>query len=95
MTDGWLVVRHGVLLAEEYPNAMAPDTLHLLMSVSKSLVGTVVGSLQAEGVLDLGRPLTAYIPALAGSGYAEATARQRLDMRSGIAFSEDYLDSSA
>ena len=32
------------------------------------------------------------MPALANSGYAGATVRNLLDMRSGIKFSEDYLD---
>ncbi len=32
------------------------------------------------------------MPALANSGYAGATVRHLLDMRSGIKFSEDYLD---
>ena len=35
------------------------------------------------------------MPALANSGYAGATVRHLLDMRSGIAFSEDYLDPMA
>ena len=38
---------------------------------------------------------TAYVPELAESGYAGATIRHLLDMRSGIAFSENYLDSEA
>jgi CubicO group peptidase (beta-lactamase class C family) len=94
-TDGWIVTQHGKILAEEYYGGMTADTPHLLMSVSKSLVGTVIGSLHAEGLLDLDAPLTKYVPALAESGYAGATIRHLLDMRSGIAFSEDYLDSAA
>jgi CubicO group peptidase (beta-lactamase class C family) len=35
------------------------------------------------------------VPVLAASGYAGATVRQLLDMRSGIAFSEDYLNPMA
>jgi len=35
------------------------------------------------------------VPVLANSGYAGATVRQLLDMRSGIAFSEDYLNPMA
>jgi CubicO group peptidase (beta-lactamase class C family) len=95
MTDGWMLLRDGVVLAEDYPNGMAPETLHLLMSVSKSLVGTVAGSLAGQGLLDVDLPATAYVPALAASGYAGATVRHLLDMRSGIAFSEDYLDAGA
>jgi len=94
-TDGWLVTRGGVLLAEEYPDGMAPATRHLLMSVSKSLVSIVTGALAAAGTVDPEQPVTRYVPELAQSGYDGATVRHLLDMRSGIAFSEDYLDRDA
>ncbi|RBP62338.1 hypothetical protein DFO66_1153 [Brevibacterium sanguinis] len=91
-TDGWLVLHRGTVLAEEYFAAMRPDTQHLLMSVSKSLVGTVAGILAGAGVLDPQRPITDYVPEMAESGYSGATVRHLLDMRSGIRFSENYLD---
>ena len=91
-TDGWMVVHDGRLLAEEYAGAMEPATLHLLMSVSKSFVGILVGALAGEGVLNVEEQVTAYMPELERSGYRGATVRHLLDMRSGIAFSEDYLD---
>jgi CubicO group peptidase (beta-lactamase class C family) len=94
-TDGWIVTQHGKILAEEYYGGMIVDTSHLLMSVSKSLIATVVGALQGEGLLDVDALLTAYVPALGDSGYAGATVRHLLDMRSGIAFSEEYLDPAA
>lgn len=94
-TDGWTVAHRGTVLAEEYFGGMVADTSHLLMSVSKSLVATVVGALNGSGAIDLEAPVTAYIPVLAGSGYAGATVRHLLDMRSGIAFSENYLDPTA
>ncbi len=94
-TDAWLVLHRGTVLAEEYPNGMTPGTRHLLMSVSKSLVSMVVGTLAADGTLELDRPVADYVPELGRSGYAGATIRHLLDMRSGIAFSEDYLDPTA
>ena len=94
-TDGWMVVHDGELVAEQYAGAMEPDTLHLLMSVSKSIVGILVGALTGQGVLNVDEQLTAYVPELEHSGYRGATVRQLLDMRSGIAFSEDYLDPDA
>ena len=94
-TDGWIVVRHGKVVAEQYYGGMLPDTSHILMSVSKSLVGMVVGALVGAGSLDVDAELTRYVPALAQSGYAGATVRHILDMRSGIKFSEDYLDPMA
>lgn len=91
-TDGWIVVQHGKVLEEQYTGGMHADTSHLLMSVSKSLVATVVGALAGSGALDVDAELTTYVPALANSGYAGATVRNLLDMRSGIAFSEEYLN---
>jgi CubicO group peptidase (beta-lactamase class C family) len=91
-TDGWIVARHGRVLAEHYPQLMPAQTMHILMSVSKSLVGTVAGALIAAGELDPLREVTAYVPALGESGYAGATVRHLLDMRSGIFFSEEYLN---
>jgi CubicO group peptidase (beta-lactamase class C family) len=92
VTDGWIVTQHGKVLGEYYYGGMTADTQHLLMSVSKSLVGMVVGALSSAGALDVNAQLTHYVPALANSGYAGATVRNLLDMRSGIKFSEDYLE---
>ncbi|MGB9036350.1 MAG: serine hydrolase [Paeniglutamicibacter sp.] len=94
-TDAWMLLHRGNVLAESYLGGMLPSTEHLLMSVSKSMVGTVAGVLHDAGLLDTAAPLTDYIPALAGTGYAGATVRHLLDMRSGIAFSEEYLDPHA
>ena len=94
-TDGWLVLHRGLLVAEEYRGETTAESLHLLMSVTKSLVATVAGSLIGAGLLDPDHEVTAYVPALATSGYAGATVRHLLDMRSGIGFSEDYLDPEA
>jgi CubicO group peptidase (beta-lactamase class C family) len=94
-TDGWMVAHDGQILAEQYAGAMELATLHLLMSVSKSIVGVLVGALVAEGALNVKAPVTAYVPALGQTGYRGATVRHLLDMRSGIVFSEDYLNPDA
>ena len=94
-TDAWMVVHGDQILAEQYAGAMEPATLHLLMSVSKSIVGILTGALIGEGVLDVEEQVTAYVPELERSGYRGAIVRHLLDMRSGIAFSEDYLDPDA
>ncbi|MCV7443076.1 serine hydrolase [Mycobacterium paraense] len=94
-TDGWAVAHRGSMVAEEYLNDLKADTRHLLFSVSKSLVGAVVGVLHGAGAIELEAPVTNYVPALADCGYAGATVRHLLDMRSGIAFSENYGDPSA
>ncbi|MEB8340766.1 serine hydrolase domain-containing protein [Streptomyces endophyticus] len=91
-TDAWLVLHQGRIVAEEYTGAMGPATRHLLMSVSKSVVATVVGALVDRGVLDLASRVGDQVPELASSGYADARVRDLLDMRSGVGFNEDYVD---
>ena len=94
-TEGWAVAHRGSMVAEEYLDDLKADRRHLLFSVSKSLVAAVVGALHGIGAIELAAPVTKYVPALANSGYAGATVRHLLDMRSGIAFSENYDDPSA
>jgi len=94
-TDGWAVAHRGSMVTEEYLDGLGAQTRHLVFSVSKSLVAAVVGALHGAGAIDLEAPLTAYVPELANCGYAGATVRHLLDMRSGIAFSEDYADPAA
>ena len=90
-TDAWLVTRNGVALAEEYAWPMKPARQHMLFSVSKSIVATVIGALADAGLLRTTDLVTTHVPALAKSGYVGATIRDLLDMRSGIKFSEEYL----
>lgn len=94
-TDGWAVAYRGSMMTEQYLNGLGPLTRHLLFSVSKSLVGAVVGALHDAGAIELDAPVTAFVPALENCGYAGATVRHLLDMRSGIAFSENYGDPAA
>lgn len=94
-TDGWAVARRGSLVTEEYFDGMQAHTRHLLFSVSKSLVAAVVGALHGAGAIELDAPVTTYVSALVNCGYAGATVRHLLDMRSGIDFSDDYLHPTA
>jgi CubicO group peptidase (beta-lactamase class C family) len=94
-TDGWAVAHRGSMLVEEYLDGLGAQTRHLVFSVSKSLVAAVVGGLHGAGAIELDAPVTAFVPALANCGYAGATVRHLLDMRSGIAFSENYDDPAA
>ncbi|WP_090420757.1 serine hydrolase domain-containing protein [Mycobacterium europaeum] len=95
VTDGWAVAHRGSLVAEEYLDHLRADRRHLLFSVSKSMVATVVGALHGAGSIEVDAPVTKYVPALADCGYDGATVRHLLDMRSGIAFSENYDDPAA
>ncbi len=91
-TDGFLVMHHGQIIGERYPRAMSHDTTHLVMSMSKSIVSAVVATLVRDGVIDPDSTLETYVPEVSEKGYAGASVRDLLDMRSGITFSETYLD---
>jgi CubicO group peptidase (beta-lactamase class C family) len=91
-TDAYVVLQDAGLVTEWYGNLGAPDRTHALMSVSKSVVGCVAAVLIDHGLLDAERQIAGYIPELAASGYADATVRQVLDMRSGVRFLEEYAN---
>src|SRR5579859_2053297 len=89
-TDAYAVLQDGELVTEWYGPPGAADRPHALMSVSKSVVGCVAAVLIDRGQLDADDLVTGYVPELAASGYAGATIRNVLDMRSGVAFLEEY-----
>jgi CubicO group peptidase (beta-lactamase class C family) len=89
-TDGFLVLHRGRIVTEQYWNGMAPDTPHLLMSVSKSVVSTVAGILVGQSLLDVAARVERIVPELAGTSFAGATVRDLLDMRAGTHFDETY-----
>ncbi len=94
-TDAVMVLCDGAVVDERYADGMTETTRHLVMSVSKSIVGCVAGVLVAQGRLDPHAAVTDYVPEVAGSGYRGASVRDVLDMRTGVAFRETYtaLDS--
>jgi CubicO group peptidase (beta-lactamase class C family) len=89
-TDGMAVVHRGRLVFEHYANGMTGETPHILMSVSKSMLGL----LAAEIGLDEKRLVTDLVPELRGTAYDKATVRHLLDMRAGLVWDEDYLASA-
>jgi len=94
-TDAYVMLQDGDLVAEWYGSQGAPDRTHALMSVSKSVLGCVAAVLIDRGQLDADDEITGYVPELAASGYAGATVRHVLDMRSGVAFTEEYANPQA
>ena len=90
--DGFIIIHKGKIVYERYLNDMQENSLHLSQSVAKSVTATVCGILLHRGLIDRDAPLAELIPELHVCGYADATLRQVLDMRSGVRFSEEYTD---
>jgi CubicO group peptidase (beta-lactamase class C family) len=90
------VVPHdGQVVAEQYFNGMSEEIPHLLMSVTKSVVGCVAGILVEQGLLNPNEQASTYVPEIAGSGYDGATVRDLLNMRTGVRFREEYTNQDA
>src|SRR5436190_1192659 len=89
-TDGFVVLHRGVLIYDYYDPAVPPTAPHILMSVSKSMLGLLFGSLG----IDPERRVADLVPEVRDTAYAGATLRHLLDMRTGVAFDEDYLATS-
>ena len=89
-TDAIVVLHRGRVVFERSFGVTTPTTPHITFSVTKSLVGTLVASLVEERKIDPAATVKSYVPELAGSGYADATVRDVMDMVVAIQFSEDY-----
>jgi CubicO group peptidase (beta-lactamase class C family) len=90
-TDALVILHDSKLVYETYRNGMTSRDPHILMSVSKSMLGLIAGTLVERNELSESDPITEFIPELANSAYAGATVRNLLDMRVGVFFNEDYL----
>lgn len=93
-TDGIVILHRGRKVFEHYANGMDAESPHILMSVSKSMLGLLAGILSERGALELERPVGDYLPAVGTTAYRGATVRHLLDMRAGIEWDENYLATS-
>src|SRR5690242_8627290 len=67
--DGCLVLHAVKIVYEKYPT-IQPDDLHILMSITKSVVLTALAILEDQGQVDLDRPVESFLPELKGSDWA-------------------------
>ena len=89
--DAMVVLHHGKVVYETYANGMTATSPHILMSVSKSVLGLMAGILEGLRTLDTAKLVTHYVPEMETTAYKGATVQQLLDMRAGDLFDEDYL----
>jgi CubicO group peptidase (beta-lactamase class C family) len=91
--DAVAVLRDGVLVYERYFDGMHQDSLHLSMSVVKSITGLLIGTMTTRGLIDPARLVTDYLPELQSSGFAGATLHHLLNMTAGTSYCDDGPES--
>jgi len=88
--DGILVIKNGTAIVELYDGTLKPNRTHLMWSVSKTITGLTAASVEADGLINLGKTVSDYVPALSNSGWGNNTLREILDMRDSSSWVEDY-----
>lgn len=89
-TDGLLIVRQGRIVFERYARQFKQDTPHLTWSVSKSVVNTLYGIAEKQGILKRNDLASRYMPQLKQGSKAKLTVTHLLRMSSGLFWDEGY-----
>lgn len=89
-----LVIRHGVLVAEQYFNGATAQTTPNSWSIAKSYASTTVGIAIGKGDLPgLDASVADHVPAWQGTDKAAITVRDLVSMTSGLSWNvfQDYI----
>jgi len=91
-TTSLLVLHNGEIVHEEYRLGTEQMDTRISWSMAKSFLSTLFGISIDHGLIDLNKTVTDYVPELADSAYNKVPLVDVLNMASGVAFNEDYLD---
>jgi CubicO group peptidase (beta-lactamase class C family) len=91
-TDCFVALRDGETLASWNSPTGRPDLPHIIFSISKSVTAVLAGIAAGDGLLDPGKPVSAYVAETKGSAFGDARVRDLLDMTVSLDFDEEYLD---
>jgi CubicO group peptidase (beta-lactamase class C family) len=90
--DALLIIKHGTIVYEGNFNRSTPETRYNSYSMAKSINAIMIGLALKEGLIkSVTDPVTQYLPELRGTGYDGATIRDLMEMRSGIAWDENFF----
>lgn len=81
--DGFIVIKDGKILYERY-ETMRPFDKHIWFSSSKVVGSTLLALLEAEGQIDLSRPVSDFIAELKGSAWDTVSVQETVDMATGL-----------
>lgn len=86
---GYIVVHKGKIVFEEYPG-MQPNDIHLWYSSAKVITGLLIHMIEEDGLLDLNKPITTYIPEFAGTDFDQCSVLNVLQHEAGMDFVETH-----
>jgi CubicO group peptidase (beta-lactamase class C family) len=90
-TQGVVVVRHGVIVAEWYEGGRDATSFATSWSVAKSFTSALIGIAIAEGLIDgVDASVAEFLPDWRGTDKEAITLRHVLSMESGLLWDEDY-----
>lgn len=87
-TDGLIVLKDDHVVYEKYDRTNTEQSKHILMSLTKSITGLLVGIMASQGKIDVSALVTKYVPEMEGSSLKNATVQECLDMRSGVKYDD-------
>jgi CubicO group peptidase (beta-lactamase class C family) len=86
------VLDAGTVIHEWYAEGLDADTLFLGASMTKSVLGHLVGRAVRDGALALTDAVTAHVPELVDTGYDGTTVLDVVTMTTGVEWVEDHRD---
>ena len=88
--DAICVIHDGHIIDERYFNGLDEGSLHLLMSVTKSMTAAALGVAIGRGLVSINDLVTTIAPEFVGTSLEGCTVRHLIDMTAGTDFVEDY-----
>jgi CubicO group peptidase (beta-lactamase class C family) len=91
-TDALLILKDGRIVHEEYLNRSDAKTRFMSYSMAKSFNSIMAGAAIAEGKIgSVDDPVLKYMPELKGTAYDGLTLKNLLQMRTGVAWSDNFF----
>jgi hypothetical protein len=91
-TTALLVLKGNTISYENYFQDTQDSDDRISWSVAKSFLSALFGVAVHEGLIDIEKTVSHYVPELIGSGYESVSVKDVLQMSSGVGFNEDYMD---
>ena len=89
----FLVLKDGELVYEQYRHGAGPKDRFISFSIGKSVTSVLFGVAVDEGkVTSVDDPVTKYLPELSKTSYRDVSVRNALNMATGVAYNEEYLN---